>query len=399
MNKVPQGHFCFDKSKQVTRGFSLIEIIISLAILAIMFSFMFYFISTIMLKNKLTNNKPFMLTDYNYSNKYCYLNENQQSNLSIAQTLNMGAYISTTTPITSISIFNKNKLIVTTNSASTTEKDIFLFDFGIISNQISLTLLQSLDIGPGINDALLHDNFIYVLNTSVNSHVKTLKINSNNTSMSQVGDIKIDSLRSSGALPKKVYLYNKNLLIGTEKNNSGGELFVLPIDQNNIPKLPTKSIELGGQVSDIYENQRNIFVANASDTELFVYDTDFNSTFAYDAPLSLGNGKSVYYQEPYIYLGRTVASFELFFLEIKNLTLNYINKYKAYGSIDFIQNVDQNILILSSAGNKEFQMYDKQLHILKTVDLPDRVSSYTCFENSFLFSILINNQANILWLK
>ena len=382
-----------------SKGFSLIEIIISLAILAIMFSFMFYFISTIMFKNKLVNSKPFMLTDYNYSNKYCHLDKNQLSNMSIIQTLNMSAYISTSTPITSLQIFNKNKLLITTNSASTTEKDIFLFDFKVSANQINLTLLQSMDIGPGINDSLLHDNFMYLLNTSINSHVKILKINLNNTSFSQVGDIKIDSLHSSGAVPKKVYLFNTNLLIGTEKNNSGGELFVLPLDQNNIPKLPLKTIEFGGQVSDIYENQGNIFIANASDTELFVYDTSFNLTFVYDAPLSLGNGKSVYYLEPYVYLGRTVASFELFFLEIKNLVLNYINKYKAYGSIDFIQSVDQNILILSSAEHDEFQMYDKQLHLLKKIDLPDRVSSYNCFENGFLFSILINNQPNILWLK
>ncbi len=375
------------------KGFSLIEIIISLAILAIMFSFIFYFISTIMFKSKIINTKPYMLGDYNYSNTYC------RSDLSIIQTLNMNTYISTSTPITSINIFQKNKMIVTTNSASTTEKDIFLFDFVVVSNQIHLNLFQSLDIGPGINDVLLHDNFIYTLNTSINSHVKTLKINPGNNSLSQVGDIKIESLHASGALPKKVYLYNKNLLVGTEKNNSGGELFMLPLDENNIAQFPTHSIEIGGQVSGIYENQGKVFIANASDTELFVYDTDFKLTYSYDAPLSLGNGKSVYYLEPYTYLGRTVASFELFFLEIKNSILNYVSKHKGYGSIDFIQPVDQDVLILSSSENKELQLYEKSLNLLKTIDLPDRVNSYTCFEHGFLFSVFINNQSNILWLK
>ena len=379
------------------RGFSLIEIIISLAVLAIIFSFMFYFISTIMLKNKILNTKPYMLTDYNYSNKYCHLDDGQLEGLSIVQTLNLNSYISTSTPITSINVFNKNRLIVTTNSASTSEKDIFLFDFNIINNQITFNLIQSLNIGPGFNDILLHDDYLYALDTSINSHVKTLKVNSN--SLFVLGTLKINELNLSGGLPKKVYVYDKKLLVGTEKNNSGGELFVLPIDENNMIKSSIHSTEVGGQVSDIYENQGNIFIANASNTELFVYDKNYVPLYSYDAPLSLGNGKSVYYLEPYVFLGRTVASFELFFLEIKDRALNIIDKYKAFGSIDFIQNVDQNILIMSSAENKELQFYSKNLDLLKIIDLPNRVNTYNCFENGFLFSVSINNQSNIVWLK
>jgi hypothetical protein len=189
------------------------------------------------------------------------------------------------------------------------------------------------------------------------------------------------------------------LFIGTEKNNSGGELFVLPLDSNNIPKNSTSSLEIGGQVSDIYENGGNLYIANASDIELLVYDKDLNPIYSYDAPLSLGNGKSVYFSEPYIYLGRTVASFELFFLQISDNFLGFVNKYKAYGTVDFIQIVDQNILIISSAESKELQFFTKKLDILKTMDLPFRVSTYNCFENTFLFAGLINNQSNILWLK
>lgn len=337
-----------------------------------------------------------MLANYNYSNKYCHLSDGQLQNISIVQTLNMNSYISTSTVITSINIFHKNKLIITTNSASTSEDDIFLFDFNIADNQISLNLIQSLDIGPGINDTILHDNFMYALDTSVNSHVRTIKIGDN---LIPLSILKINELSSSGALPKKAYIYKNSLLVGTEKNSNGGELFVLPIDQTNTVKSPVHSIEIGGQVSDMYEDQGNVFVANASDTELFVYDKNFALVYSYDAPLSLGNGKSVYYLEPYIYLGRTVASFELFFLEIRDTALSYINKYKAYGSIDFIQSVDQSLLIISSAENKELQFYDNKLNMLKSIDLPARVNSYNCFENGFLFSMLINNQPNIIWLK
>jgi hypothetical protein len=187
--------------------------------------------------------------------------------------------------------------------------------------------------------------------------------------------------------------------VGTEKNNNGGELFVLSLDSNNIPKTSTSSLEIGGQVSDIYENSGLLYIANASDIELLVYDKDLNPIYSYDAPLSLGNGKSVYFSNPYIYLGRTVASFELFFLEIKDNILNFVNKNKAYGTVDFIQNVDQGLLIMSSAEGKELQFFTKKLDLLKTIDLPFRVNTYNCFENTFLFAGLVNNQPNILWLK
>lgn len=380
-------------------GFSLVEIIVSIAILAIVFSFIFYFVSSINFKNINLDNKPYLIKDYNYSNKYCYFKNGQFDNLSQFQVLDMIQYISTSTLITSINIYDKNKMIITTNSASTTEKDIFIFDFSIIDSQMILNLKNSIETGPGINDVLLHDNFLYILNTSVNSHIKSFKINSVDTSLFQIGDIKINDLYSSGALPKKIYLYDKNLFIGTEKNNNGGELFILPLDLNNVPQNPILSKEIGGQISDIYENNGFIYIANASDIELFVYDKKIDLVYSYDAPLSLGNGKSVYFLDPYVYLGRTVASFELFFLEIKDGFLNFINKYKAYGSVDFIQNVDQNLLIISSSENKELQFFDKRLNIVKTIDLPIRVNTYNCFEDNFLFSGIMDNQSKILWLK
>lgn len=384
--------------KKLNQGFSLIEIIISLAILSIIFSFMFYFLSSISYKNKIINKQPYMLTDYNYSDKYCYLENNQIDNLSLIQSIDMSTHISTSTPITSINIYNKNKLILTTNSASTSESDIFVFNFLTDNNMMELSLIQQLNIGPGINDAVLHDNFFYILNTSVNSHVKSFKFDAENM-LNFMNEIKIDELSTSYAMPKKIYLANKKILIGTEKNSAGGELFILPLNEENFLQYPNKSIEINGQVSAIHINQDQIYIANASDIELFIFDKNLERIFEYDAPLSLGNGKAIYVLEPYVYLGRTVASFELFLLEIQEMVLNYINKYKINGSIDFLQSVNENLLAVTSAENKELQFFNKDMNMFKTIDIPGRVLSYNCFQNSFLFSTLINNQPYILWLK
>jgi prepilin-type N-terminal cleavage/methylation domain-containing protein len=383
--------------KKLNQGFSLIEIIVSIALVAIIFSFMFYFVSSINQKNKIINKQPYMMKDYNYSDKHCYFIEGQMDNISLKQSIDMSLYISTSTPITSINIFNKNKLIITTNSASTTESDIFIFSFSENGDTLDLNLLHQLDVGPGINDGILHDNFFYVLNTSVNSHVKSFKLENEN--LVHMNEIKINKLSASYALAKRIYLFNNSILIGSEKNSTGGELFLLPLNTENFLTYPTRSIEINGQVSGIHINQGLIYIANASDIELFVYDKDFNKLQEYDAPLSLGNGKAVYILEPYIYLGRTVASFELFLLEIKDSVLNYINKFKLNGSIDFIQPIGKDLLFITSAENKELQFFDQDLNSVKKIDIPGRVLSYNCFENSFLFSTIINNQPNILWLK
>ena len=380
------------------KGFSLIEIIVSLAILGIVFSFVFYFVSSINLRSKKIDEKPYLVSEYNYSDKYCYFANGQVSNLAIVQDINISSFISTSTVITSMSVLAGNTLIITTNSASTTEPDIFVFSLVLSGNILTSSLIQSLDVGPGAMDALLHDTHLYVLNSSVNSHVKTFGIGTDKK-LSQQGDIKILELTTSHALPKRIYLHDKKIIVGTEKNNYGGELFILPLDQNAIPTYPTKSLEIGGQVSGLYAGDGLLQVANASDTELFVYNNDFNLAYLYDAPLSLGNGKSVYYLKPYIYLGRTVAGFELFFLKVGDHVLDFVNKYKISSTVDFIQNVDQLILIISNSQNKELQFFSKDMSLVKVVDLPSRVEAYTCLENGLLSAHLINNQSHLLWLK
>lgn len=380
------------------KGFNLIEIIISIALLSTVFTFCFYFISTINIHKNNINNKPYLIKDFNYSNKYCDFNDNQLDVLSITKIINMGEYISSSTIITSMNIFNKNKLILTTNSASTTEDDIFIFDINFNGGMPQIKLRSSYDIGPGINDSILHDNFLYLLNTSANSHLKTFKIDLDFT-LKSVSDLKIDSLSQSYSIPKKIYLYNKNIFIGSEKNNSGGELFLIPLNDENIPYYNQISLEIGGQVNDIFENQGLLYIANASDIELLVYDESLNKVYEYNAPLSLGNGKSVYFFDKYIYLGRTVASYEIFLLEVRDFILDFINKYKAYGTVDFIQEFGKNLLIISSSEYNELNFYSKKMSLIKSVNLPSRVNSFTCFNNNILISNIINNQSNIVFLK
>ena len=372
-------------------GFSLIEIILATAVSMIVFVFVFYFLTTISLQKKYPES-PILLNEFNYSNNYCQL-KNDYKNISTYKDVDLGKYISTSTPITSINIFRKNTLIVTTNSASTTEPDIFLFD---LSN---MNLIKSLNTGPGLTDAILNDNYLYAINNSVNSHIQTFTITTGD--VYKISDFRIDELSINYSLPKSIYLINTDtpkLIIGSEKNNLGSELFIIDLN-DHIPYLISNTVEIDGQVNDIYFANDYLYIANANDNELLVYDKDLNYINLYNAPMTLGNGKSVYYINPFVLLGRTVASFELNILSTDNNLLTLISKYSTQGTIDYIEPLIDNYLFMTNYSPGELLFMDKNFKILGRVNVPARVNAYTCMNDSLIIANIINNKSHIIWLK
>ncbi len=366
------------------------EIILAIAISIIVFGFIFYFLTTLSV-HKDMNTVPRLLDDFNYTNTYCQLKDDYK-NISIFRDVDFGKYISTSTPITSINIYNKNFLILTTNSASTTEPDIFLFD---LSN---MNLVRSINTGPGINDSVLHGNYLYALNNSVNSHVQTFMIS--NADIKVAGDLKIQELSSSYAMPKSIsliYASSSMLIVGSEKNNKGRELFFIEL-YNNIPGYIFNAIEIDGQVNDIYHD-KYIYIATANDNELQVFDIDGNLVSIYNADLTLGNGKSVYVAYPYIFLGRTVASFELNVLTLDKNIMSFFKKYSVQGTVDYIEPLKNNYLFITNYSPGELLFMNKNMAVLGKVNIPSRVNAYTCINDTILISNIINNKSHILWLK
>ncbi len=373
------------------RGFSLIEIILAISVLLVVLIFVFHFLTTLHIGKGGSDDAPRVLDNFNYTQDYCRLKDDYE-NISIYKDVDLGEYVSAYTPITSINIFNKNILIVTTNSASTTESDIFLFD---LSN---MRLIKSIDTGPGINNSILINNYLYVLNNSSNSHIQTFILKDDD--ISKINDFKINELSINYSMAKSIYLVNTNtpkLIIGSEKNNSGGELFFIEL-YNHIPQRILKSIEIDGQVNSIYHD-RYIYIATANDIELQVFDENGDRVYVYNAPLTLGNGKSVYYSYPYIFLGRTVASFELHVLAIKNNILSLINKYSIRGTLDYIESIGNNYLLITNNASGELIIMNKKMQIIKNINIPARVNTYRCIDESILIANIINNKSHILWLK
>ena len=173
------------------KGFSIFEIVlaITLFLMIIIAVLSFYDVSIYKQKNvvHIDTDQALLLavSKYSYTYNVCGFDISKNSDI---QEVDMSSFISTSTKITSLFKLNQN-LIVTTDSASTTEPDIFVFH---TDQQDNLLLVRSLDVGPGISSARIVGDVLYVLNTSVNSHIKSFQISESGISL--ISSIRIDQL-------------------------------------------------------------------------------------------------------------------------------------------------------------------------------------------------------------
>jgi len=154
-----------------------------------------------------------------------------------------------------------------------------------------------------------------------------------------------------------------------------------------------------------FEQLKNKLITKNQDSEIVVSQTESNEKEEIGKNVLLKDSSINQWLQEYASQRKAedkMLEFMIFherLFEIKDNVLSFVNKYRAFGTVDFIQNIDQNILVISSSQNKELQFFDKKLNLLKNIDLPFRVNTYNCFENTFLFAGFINNKPNILWLK
>lgn len=364
------------------KGFSILEIILSLGVFLLVVLAVLSFYDTGVYKNvdvdlgTIDQLLPHAVSDYSYGEKVCYVRK-----FDTAIEIDTSEYISTSTKITGIFSIDFDHLIVTTDSASTTEADIFIFYKKQIDFSVNITLISSKDVGPGIRDARLIGDVLYILNSSVSSHVQSIQIK--DLQISIISSIKIPELSVSYSLPKSLFITDRYLYVGSEKNSTGGELFILPLDiETGMLKNPVREIEIGGQVNAITSFGSYILIVSAGDPEFYMLDYMGTALYTYDAPLTLGNGKSVISMFPYVVLGRTVGSGELVLFKFFESVFTVLDVRRTHGTVDgFIKFNDVDFLALTSNQQKEFQVWSIEgnaLSLKQNSDALDRIAKYSC---------------------
>lgn len=393
------------------KGFNLIEIILALAVITLVFIGVFHFVTTLYVRSRQVE-LPQNYFSYNYTETLCVLKESIDTIQLATQNISMTPYVSTSTQVTGIHSLSNNTFVITADSASTSESDIFLFDISINNyGSANLSLISSIDVGPGIRDSKLLGNFLYIANTSVNSHVKSIYVDMHATGTAmfqELSNIKIPSLAIGFSNPKKISIYNRHLILGSEKSNTGPEVFMMPIESDGSVRYVATTTELNGQLNQSLSAYEHLYIANAADPELRVFDKFWQDFFSYDAPLTLGNGKSILFMNPYVIFGRTLGSSELSLLQADRTTAKVLNAMRTNGTVDYIQelksktDIHPRFVAITANEQKELQFWhiDKEQLVLdRSIDMLGRVSAYTCDKNyMYLFSVS-NNQTTLIWLN
>lgn len=383
-------------SKQ--KGFGIAEIVLSLAIFLIIIVAIFQYSGSLYrgLNSSAAPTResifPQGLDMFRYGESVC----NVSDNIRLQNSIDLSTVLSTSTYVTSIHDLGDNVFIITSDSASTTEPDIFR----IKVDEDHVDVLESKDVGPGIQDSIVMFPFLYIANTSTNSHVKVLRID---TAFTELQNIRIPALSQSGSMPRELSVFGHLLMLGTEKSNTSVELFSLPIGSNGLLGSTTHALELNGQAHTSRVFGDSLITANSADPELRVFDHGLVQVDAYDAPLTLGNGKDILVMYPYVILGRTLGSGELTLLDFSTTSIQVIDSDRTNGTVDALQQMTSKAFFaLTSNEQKEIQFWNidsGEFDFVSSVNLPDRTTAYTCVDNVLYIGTMINEKAFLLILK
>ncbi len=106
--------------------------------------------------------------------------------LPVKSIIDLSSFINSGNDITDSDVVG-NYLYLATNSAITTDADLYIFD---ISNYSSPLLLSSLDTGPGLLSLAVAGHFAYLGNTSINKQLQIVDV-SNKTNPQFISSFKI----------------------------------------------------------------------------------------------------------------------------------------------------------------------------------------------------------------
>lgn len=380
------------------KGFGIAEIVLSLAIFLIVMVAIFQY-SGSLFKGLNNNDSPFSesifpqgLDMFRYGEAIC----NIDSNIELQHSIDLSTALSTSTYITSIHDLGNDVFIITSDSASTSEPDIFRIKL----TDDHIDILESKDVGPGIQDSVIMFPFLYIANTSINSHIKVLRIDGVFT---ELQNIRIPNLSLSGSMPRELSVFGQLLMLGTEKSNTSGELFSLPITNDGLLGSTTHTLELNGQAHTSRVFGDSLITANSADPELRVFDHGLVQVDAYDAPLTLGNGKEVLVMYPYVILGRTLGNGELTLLDFSTSTIQVTDTDRTNGTVDALQLMaPKTFFTLTSNEQKEIQFWNVdsgKLDFVSSVNLPDRTTAYACIGDLLYIATMINEKPFLLILK
>ncbi len=284
-------------------------------------------------------------------------------------------------------ISDPNHLYVSLNSTSSSEKDFAVFDYNASS---TLSLIGSLNTGPGISAITRQKNFIFAANISALSQVQVISI-ADQFNPIVVSSLKLFSSSTATVSPSSISRYKNNIFLGMKKS-SFPEFSV--IDTTNPYALVLKeSHAFNSTVNTILSLGGKIFIGTPLSNELSIFNIEPNLSEigGYDAPQGSGNGKSLTMENNMLFMGRTVGDKELFVLDVTDPAHpTFVSSHDFNTSIDRLVVSGKYVFVGGYETGKELQIYsyqNKNLTLLKTFSLGSRITALSCERNTLFAGV------------
>jgi hypothetical protein len=296
---------------------------------------------------------------------------------------NSGTY-----PITDIDAY-ENKLYVTANNTSRNKETFFVFD---ITNQFSPVLISKLDNDVVNNTGLVAlavartasgtYGFVASASSFVKGQLQIIDISANTVLKTYKIPLSIVNGSSSQGTGNSIIYKNGYVFLGLKKTISGPEFNIIDV-RDPLDPFWVGGYSVGNAINSMLIKKSFVYLATPNDVELTILNIEnlLNPvvTRTFDAPDTVGNGKSLYSVGDTLYLGRTVTSQNPEFLVLTNPDLlvsapNLVASREIGGSV--------NGLIVRS--NLAFILTNSQFHILSLEDLSNI--------NQFISPITLSNR-------
>jgi len=230
-------------------------------------------------------------------------------------------------PITDVDAY-EGKLYVTVNNTSANKETFFVFD---ISNPLSPVLISKLDNDVVNNTGLIavgvarNASGVYAFVASASSFVKgqlqIIDVSANTILKTYKIPVSIVSGSSSQGTGNSILYKNGYVFLGLKKTVSGPEFNIIDVHDPLNP-FWVGGYGVGNAVNHLLIKKSFVYLATPNNTELIILDIEDlqnpGVVRTFDAPDTVGNGKSLYVVGDTLYLGRTVTSQNPEFLVLTN---------------------------------------------------------------------------------
>ncbi len=306
-------------------------------------------------------------------------------------------------------------LIIGTNSASTTDPDIYAFVSEHGKSIGEYALMRSMDTGPGIVDLDVEGGHLYAVERSVVGPLWRIPLNrllddqSSNPEDDEADEERIPLLLQD-ALPTRILAAKDGIFLGLDKNPGTELRFLARIAHlNGEAFVLSDGKEIDAGVNDISMTPDELLIASPNNVEVFGFEfergsdpamglTGLGAARPIDLPGSSGNGKALAAYKRDLYIGRTVGNVEFHKLHGPpddrstaatldiNRSIVQIEEIFGGSHMAVLAKTPQPALLLYEKRRAESQL-SSELYILKeTIGLPGIATAMTCSATDFIIA-------------